>query len=406
MSQATALGAVLISVPLFPQAEAGPLLDRSGSGAPLAYHEIVAKARPSADLLATEALLADSRRALAATQGRLREGVSLGAATGPRRGSRGAVTADQAVDLDLPLFLDSPTRRAAEEALGRSAEGLRAAARLELARRLRQAYLDAWLERRILALRTLDLATVEAWLEAASARFAAGADPAFQVSLVEGETLKARLEVEESRQRATAAWGELRALADLPAEPPQLADPGSPVVPTRPDLEAQYASGTVRSALLARLELEEESVRLRDSVALSRWGLRAGLAREGDETFGRVGVIVRLNRPGELEALRQASDAELAAARRATELALADLDARFEVARERLASQGPLVGPESFTAAIQAVGLRLREGKERPSEALPIRRQLLEAQIVALRRLHAAHLVAAELELLTAGVLP
>jgi hypothetical protein len=141
-------------------------------------------------------------------------------------------------------------------------------------------------------------------------------------------------------------------------------------------------------------------------VALSRWGLRAGLALEGVDTFGRVGVVVRFNRSGEPEALRQASEAALAASRRATELALAALDTRFRTARERLDAASPPEAPETFAAAIQAVGLRLREGKERPSDALPIRRQLLEAQIVTLRRLHAAHLAAAEIELLTAGGQP
>jgi hypothetical protein len=46
----------------------------------------------------------------------------------------------------------------------------------------------------------------------------------------------------------------------------------------------------------------------------------------------------------------------------------------------------------------------LAEGKERPSEALPIRRQLLEAQVARLRRLHANHLLIAELQALTEGV--
>jgi hypothetical protein len=47
--------------------------------------------------------------------------------------------------------------------------------------------------------------------------------------------------------------------------------------------------------------------------------------------------------------------------------------------------------------------MRLSEGKERPSEALPIRRQLLEAQVASLRRLQAAHLLTAELQALTDG---
>lgn len=401
MSPLAALWAALLSVPLLAQQGASP--------SPLSYAEIAARARPAPGLLEAEATLAEARHALASTRRGLREGASLGASTGPRRGANGAVTADRAVDLDLALFLDAPVRREAERTLGEVEDALRAAPQLDLAHRLRRAYLEAWLEGRVLALRRLDLETVEAWLSAARARYEAGADPAFQVSLVEGEIAKARLEVDESRQRAVEAWGALRALADLPPEPKPLADPDPPGVaaPAKgTELEARFASGTLRRALLARQELEERSVRLRDAVALSRWGVRAGLAREGEDTFGRVGFVVRLNRPGEPEALRQVSEAALSASRRTTEVALAELDTRFRSARERLETASPPESPEAFASAIRAVGFRLQEGKERPSDALPIRRQLLEAQIVSLRRQHALHLAAAEIELLTAGGQP
>ena len=49
---------------------------------------------------------------------------------------------------------------------------------------------------------------------------------------------------------------------------------------------------------------------------------------------------------------------------------------------------------------------RLQEGRERPSEALPIRRQLMEAQMASLRRVHTQHLLAAELKTLMPEVNP
>jgi hypothetical protein len=49
------------------------------------------------------------------------------------------------------------------------------------------------------------------------------------------------------------------------------------------------------------------------------------------------------------------------------------------------------------------VDLRLQEGKERPSDALLLRRQLLEAQSATLQRLRDAHALVAELDLLTLG---
>mgnify|MGYP003864593081 CR=1 FL=1 len=59
-----------------------------------------------------------------------------------------------------------------------------------------------------------------------------------------------------------------------------------------------------------------------------------------------------------------------------------------------------------FEQSLKAISLRLSEGKERPSEALPIRRQLLEAKAASYRRLHAAHLLSAEVQALTNGVNP
>jgi hypothetical protein len=66
----------------------------------------------------------------------------------------------------------------------------------------------------------------------------------------------------------------------------------------------------------------------------------------------------------------------------------------------------PIATIPDFSQAIAAVGLRLQEGRERPSEALPIRRQLLEAQMACLRRIHAQHLLTAELQTLLPEVNP
>jgi hypothetical protein len=46
------------------------------------------------------------------------------------------------------------------------------------------------------------------------------------------------------------------------------------------------------------------------------------------------------------------------------------------------------------------VGIRLEDGRDQPSDAFPIRRQLLEAQMAALRRIQARHLITAEIQYL------
>jgi outer membrane protein TolC len=60
--------------------------------------------------------------------------------------------------------------------------------------------LDAWLAEEVLHLREADLVTVQAWFKAAQVRLEAGADPAFQVTLVEGEQLRAQADLDEARR--------------------------------------------------------------------------------------------------------------------------------------------------------------------------------------------------------------
>jgi hypothetical protein len=242
--------------------------------------------------------------------------------------------------------------------------------------------------------------TVERWLKAARARFEAGADPAFQVSLVEGEWLKIQQDLDDARIQEARAWGNLVALSEVPIGPVPLADPGPVPVVYAVDLECRLEEGPLRKALLAQAEMEEHSIRLKESLALSRWSLRGSYAQEGEDKVTRLGVAVRLPRPGEGDAIRSSSSAQLHASQGAARQALAELDARTVSAISRIKASPSIGTIPDFTKAIEAVGLRLQEGRERPSEALPIRRQLLESQMASLRRLQAQHLLASELQTL------
>ena len=119
-----------------------------------------------------------------------------------------------------------------------------------------------------------------------------------------------------------------------------------------------------------------------------------------------MGLAYRFPRPGEGQAIRRDTEATLQATRRELEIALLELDARFQSALTRLQTATPPTPFKGFDLSLKAVSLRLSEGRERPSEALPIRRQLLEAQVASHRRLLAAHLLNAELQALTDGVNP
>lgn len=373
---------------------------------PLSFDDLLSRARTGPGQLRTEALLAERHRALNATRGFLREGPALGLSTGPRTRPGAPATTDRTFDLDLPLFLSPGIRAQLEAALGQADPLLRAAARIEARFRLRQAYLDAWLAEEVMRLREADLATVEAWLRAARVRREAGADPAFQSTIVEGEALRAQAELDEARRQRLGAWAALRGLADLPPAPVELAAPAADILPAAEGLPARFEAGALRRAVQGRLELETRTLRHQEALATSRWSLRGSYGREGEDRVGKVGLAYRFSRPGEGPALRRETEATLQATRQELETALLDLDARFQTALARLQAATPPLPFSGFDSSLRAVGLRLEEGRERPSEALPIRRQLLEAKAASLRRLHAAHLLTAELQALTEGMTP
>lgn len=372
----------------------------------LTFDEIQQRARISPEQYRTEAMLAERQHALAGTRGFLREGPSFGVSAGPRTNPWAPTTRDQTVDVDLPLFLAGGTRRRLEQAFGKADPALREAARIEARFRLRQAYLEAWLSGQLLALRESDLVTVQIWLKASKARLEAGADPAFQVSLVEGEVLKAQLDLDEARRQRLLAWSNLRALAEVPSVPASLAGPGAATLPPGENLPARFEHSSLRRALQSRLDLDQQALRHQEALATSRWSLRGSYGKEGEDRITKVGLAYRFSRPGEGRAIRQEAEANLQATKRELEIALLELEGRFQSALTRLQTAAPAAPFSAFETALRAVSLRLSEGKERPSEALPIRRQLLEAQVAYLRRLQVAHLLSAELQALTDGVNP
>ena len=296
---------------------------------PLSFDDILQRARTSPGQYRMEALLAGRHRALSGTRGFMRDGPSLGIAAGPRTRSTTATTTDQSVDLDLPLFLSPGTRRRLEEALGQADPALREAARIESRFQLRQAYLDAWLAERLLQLREADLVTVQTWLRAAQARLEAGADPGFQVSLVEGEVLRAQVDLDEARRQRLNTWAGLRTVSDVPERPVPVADPGDAGPLPAEGLQARFEASSLRRAIQSRLELEQQALRHQQALATSRWSLRGSYSREGEERISKVGLAYRFPRPGEGQAIRRDTEATLQATRRELEIALLELDARF-----------------------------------------------------------------------------
>ena len=183
----------------------------SAVSAPLDLGSVKAAAFEDAGVARLRADLAERRRQLAAAGSFAREGPLVGVEAGPRRLENDGTKADLSVEADVPIRLRGGARAAAAVRLDEAAPVLLAAADAEAARRLAEAYGDAWLAAsRVEALagqRTL----LEGWRDAARKRVEAGADAPFQAALVEADLLRSRGELDRARREAAEAWGALRA---------------------------------------------------------------------------------------------------------------------------------------------------------------------------------------------------
>jgi len=392
----------------------------------LTFDQVAAAALPAPAELRAAAELATAESLLASTRGRLREAPTLGVAAGRRRAD-GESTTDLGADLELPLLSGRDDRDALAALAAEARRVLPAAARAEALLDLRLAYTDAWTAARREELRRQDLETVERWRGVAETRARAGAEAPYEAALVTLEAEQARFSWIEARSERAAAWGALRALAELPAEPAALADPpwsaprdeaaatpgaaGTKAEGAGPRSGAEHSPDSVlRRAAAARAALDAGEAALEAAAGRSRWTLRSGLEREGEERAAHLGLGLRLPRPAETAAARTAVVAQAAAGRREAEVAASLLAARFAAARalsEGLAREPS--GPElerTFAVPLVAVERRLAEGAIRATEALLVRRQLLAAREAALERRAARARAAAELIALTAEVTP
>lgn len=369
---------------------------------PLTFEALLAQASRDPGLLRLEADLAARNRQLAATGGLFREGPTLTAEAGRRSGPLATGT-DRVAQVDAPLLLAPTLRAGARASLDQVQRTLPPLAQAEARHRLRLAYLDAWLAQAQLHLRDVQFGLTQSWVQVAQARVDAGSDPAYQVDLVRGDLLRLQQEQGSALRRVRETWGTLRTLAELPPEPGPLADPESPALPPAAGLAEAFQQSLIRQAQRDQSAADRSAFDLQQALRASRWSLKGSYAAEGEERVTRLGLAFRLPRAGERGAERREGAAGHAALAREAEAAEALLDARFRAALARLAVHRSVLPPPRFAASLQAVDLRLQEGRERPSEALLIRRQLLEAENAALQQRHDAHALAAELTLLTLG---
>ena len=369
----------------------------------LTFADIVQRAAADPVLLARTAGLARMQGELAATTGFTREGPTLEAELGPRRTQDGARKLEALARVEVPFLSGRRARAEADSKLRNTRADIVAADAVESRLRLRAAYLDAWLEQERVEVLGRQLEASEQILVSVQKRVEEGAEAPYEVALVAGDSLRTRSELDAARAALGEAWSALRVLAELPPQPQRLASPGIPELNVSGDVELQFDAGLLRRTVGHRESLDLVVLELEQAKRRSRWSASATVAKEADESFATVGAGYRFPNRGESAAFARERATAAAAIDRAAQVESARLATRFATVMERAKRFGPIDLPDAFDEALRAVALRMDLGKERPSVALPVRRQLLDARGAAMQRIRDAHLLMAELDALVAG---
>lgn len=372
----------------------------------LTFDDIVKRALADPARLARTAGLARLEREVAATGRYTREGPTLEAELGPRRVEDGATKAEASARIEIPLLSGGSAREDADSRLRDTSSDILSADDVESRLRLRAAYLEAWLEQEHLAVLDAQTRSIEQLVASVRRRVEGGAEAPYEAALVEGELLRSLAESDAARAARGEAWSALRSLAELPAEPQKVASPGTPDLKIPQDAKARFESGLLRRTVAQRGSLESAFLELERAQRRSRWSVAATVGKEAYDSFATVGAAYRFPRRGEDAASGREISAAAASLARGSDVETARLATRFETAIDRAQRFGPVTPPDAFDDALRAVALRMELGKERPSLALPVGRQLLDARGAALRRVRDAHLLIAELDALIAGDAP
>ncbi|MEO8505312.1 MAG: hypothetical protein ABI609_15555 [Acidobacteriota bacterium] len=378
---------------------AAALVAPSLAQAPLTFADLTGRALQSPAETETEELLATASRAAVGGNSFLAGGITAGLAAGPRARGRSGSASDASMSVEVPLRRARGERKALAEHVGAVAGPLRAAAaalaRVELARAL----VDAWLAQELLDIREQDLVVVESWLSASRRRVEAGADPPFEPTLVAGERDRALVELMVARRQVELTWGELAARADLPAAKQPLSLAGLPArrAAPPPSGAAPDIPPRIAAALAARRDLLMQLAKVEAGGPRSRWAIAGEAAREGEDHYAHLGVAYRFPLRDETAAIAESERAAQLRAERDAVRQRAALQAALAAALTAVSSAPATLADTDIEKAQTALTVRLNEGKERASEILPLRRQLLEARVAILTARAARHAAGAEL---------
>jgi hypothetical protein len=357
---------------------------RTAGQEPLRFGDVRTRVVPTEAQLETEELLAAAAQAAVGGSSLLGDGITTGVTTGPRHREGAGTSSDLAFSAELPLRSDRSERAALGDALGGLAEALRLADSDVASAELARAFVDAWLAQELVMLREQDLTLVESWLGTARRRVEAGADPPFEATLVAGEHDRALVELMAARRQVESSWGELVARAELPPRPRPLSLAGLPGADAFAAVPVADPSPRLVGGLAARRALGVQLARVDAGAARSRWALAGEAAREGDERLARVGVAYRFPLRGESSAIGAAVQVAQIRADRDAARRRAAIQASLAAASAAKGSPPATLDDAELERAQAALTARLEEGKERASEVLPLRRQLVEARVAAL----------------------
>ena len=384
------------------QVTAGPA---PPSSVELTFEDVSGRRLESPERLAEVAELGRRATDLAQVGAFAREGPTIDADIGTRD-EAGTRRGQASARVELPVLRGRGARAAADQDLQAASADILAAAAMRSHLELRAAFLDSWLAQERLAVLGERVSGADRVLASVRRRVEEGAEAPYELAILEGELLRFRGETDAARAQRGEAWSRLRRLADLPPDPVPLVAPGRPDLALAPDLPPRFESGVLYRSVTRHRSLDLAFLDLQQAQRRSRWGLAGELGKEGEEEYALVGASYRFPRRGESRALQQERDAAALALTRDSEAEVARLQTLFRTALDRAQHFGEITDPVVFDEARRAIELRMQLGKERPSQALLLLKQVLEARDGALQRIHEAHLLRANIDALTMETAP
>jgi hypothetical protein len=330
--------------------------------------------------LEVETKLLEFEAELARLEGRSWGSPEIGAGVGPRRTVNDETELDVEVSLELPRLATRPAASALRAAIRDGAELLRAAARREADLVVAELMVRLWSLRSQRELASQEHSSMTRWRNLVAGRVAEGADAPFELTLVEAELARVTLEqarLEAGIEATVRAIGVFEVATDFK-------DLGLEAFDAPVPCSALPPEGLFMKADKAEQAMAEAVTTMRQRLEQTRWSVSSELAQEGEEQVARVGMRYRTIPRKAIAAQERSRRAAVVQLTRSLELRRSERASQLATAAARWGRPAVDVTPEQLEAGLNALKARVEEGKDVPSQVLPLMRQLLGAQRLAL----------------------